>query len=157
MIGNIEMWGVLFSFIALLVSIFSYYKSTLTMRNTLVVDSVNLFLTNKDYQELFYSIEHNKFRYDSESFLGSSNERTLDSMLKHLSLIADAYEEKLITKAGIQKLSYYMVSIMGNQEVRSYFKNLESVMNEVKSLNIQHPFRSLFRVYKTLWDPGFSL
>ena len=143
----ITMLGVIVAAIGVSITAWQLCRGNgLTSANS-VAQCLKEFAADKDMQEIFYAIEYGDFKY-GPGFHGSPEERLLDKLLQHFSVVALLWKNGFIKPTDLVTIKYYVVRIMGNEEVKKYVNG--HLQKWVKRKGIEHPYQPLNSLAKHL-------
>ncbi len=97
------------------------------LRARFAFDINQAFFESDRERELFYSIEHDQFRFDPNTFARSRDEQDLDRILYRLSLVGKLLRDGVLNIQDIQFMKYIARSVLTNSEVLSYLSWLKNV------------------------------
>ena len=127
--------------IGLILNFIQSNRTNAQSRATLVAETLKGFTEDEEIQKAFYAIEYGKFRYVSDDFHMSEEEREIDKLLRHFANLALLWESGLLTLKDIAPIQYYLLRVMKNQEIIKYLKFIENF--SAKTNNGRHPYTVL--------------
>jgi hypothetical protein len=117
-------------------------------RAAIVAKSLERFTDDEDMQEIFYKIEYSEFSYKQDEFHESPEEKQLDKLLMHWSIVALAWESGLLKTDDLRPLQYLVRRILGDKGVQEY---LQFVASWSSNANLgSHPYIALAKMGKVL-------
>lgn len=95
-----------------------------------VILKVSELVNNKEFLDFFYYLDYEDlpgaFKFDPQTFPRSDDEKKLDQILLHLSIIGDILRRGEITIKDILWMDYIVKKSVGNNEVQKYLQWIQS-------------------------------
>ena len=121
---------------------------------SIVAQALKEFAADNVMQDVFYDIEHKKFKYPGGN-QGSPEERRADRLLRHFAAVALAWEKGIVKPEDLVLIQYYVVKTMHNGNVIQYVDNVCANWDG-EGWEIEHPYAVLKRFYEHLKESSGS-
>lgn len=117
-------------------------------RAAIVAKSLERFTDDEDMQEIFYKIEYSQFSYKQHEFHNSAEEKQIDKLLMHWSIVALAWESGLLKTDDLRPLQYLVRRVLRDQGIQEY---LQFVVEWSSKAHLgSHPYIALIKMGKVL-------
>lgn len=91
-----------------------------------IVNLHNQFALDKDVLDIYYKIEYGEFRYESEKFHGSDEEKHLDKLLDVFDNIAKLYLLDNFTLQDLNYVAYNYLVVFQDASIKEYLEFLDN-------------------------------
>jgi hypothetical protein len=125
-------------------------RNTRIQRAQFLMDATERYFSDSEVRKFYYKIDYNDFKFELDKFMGSDEERWLDSLLYTFDIIGRMVKMKVLTANEVDILAFQASRVLRNSEVGKYLNWLNGEYKE-EGRPIPAHADALFLV-KTLFD-----
>jgi len=149
--------GFAFTLVSLIFAAREIRRNTLAQRTRFLLDFTERYFRDTDTRKFFYKIDYNKFRFHLSEFIGSDEERWLDSLLYTFDVIGRMVRTGAVTLDEVSIVAFQASRVLGNPEVGRYLEWLDGEHEEEGRPGPAHSdARYLMRAIKAATRTGRS-
>jgi hypothetical protein len=126
-------WEGVFTFLGFIAAVVSLiYAAREVRRNTqaqragFLLDLTERYFQDDDVRKFYYKIDYNEFVLDFDSFIGSDEERWLDSLLYTFDVIGSMVRMRVVTISEVKVFAFQAFRVLRNPEVEKYLAWLDN-------------------------------
>ncbi|MCA1594060.1 MAG: hypothetical protein LC754_15700 [Acidobacteria bacterium] len=99
-------------------------RNTKVQRAQFLMDTTERYFSDVEVRKFYYRIDYKKFRFDPDKFMGSDEERWLDSLLYTFDVIGRMVKMGALTATEVEIFAFQASRVLRNSEVKKYLNLL---------------------------------
>jgi hypothetical protein len=133
------LFGFIFTIAGLIFTVREIGRNTRVQRAQFLLEITERYFGDPEVRKFYYKIDYDQFKFDREKFLGTDEERWLDSLIYTFDIIGYLLRIGVLSKEEVSILAFQASQVLRNSEVIKYLKWLD---DEYKGLDRPTPAHS---------------
>jgi hypothetical protein len=100
-------------------------QNTRAQRAKFLLEFTERYFSDSDIRRFYYKIDYNQFEFDLQRFIGSDEERWLDSLIYTFDLIGYLLKMGVLSTREVSIIAFQASRALRNSEVRKYLNWLD--------------------------------
>ena len=117
--------GFTFTIASLIFAGLQLRRNMATQRAQFLLDFTERYFSDSDVRKFFYKIDYGEFKLDFNQFIGSDEERWLDSLLYTFDVIGRMIKMRVVSVEEVDIIGFQASRVLRNPEVKEYLKWLD--------------------------------
>jgi len=117
--------GFVFAVVSLIFAGVQLRRNTAIQRAQFLLDITDRYFRDSDVRRFFYKLDYRQFKLDFKHFIGSDEERWLDSLLYTFDIIGRMVKMKVVTREEVDVIAFQASRVLRNPEVQKYLQWLD--------------------------------
>lgn len=117
--------GFIFTIISLVFAGVQLRRNTSVQRAQFLLDITERYFRDSEIRKFFYDLDYRNFTLDFQKFIGSDEERWLDSLLYTFDVIGQMVKTGVVTREEVDVIGFQASRVLRNPEVQKYLEWLD--------------------------------
>jgi hypothetical protein len=112
--------GFFLTLVGLFFAIRQLRQNTRVQRAQFLMDTTERYFSDSEVRKFYYKLDYDKFTFKLDTFMGSDDERWLDSLLYTFDVIGRMVKMNALTANEVDILAFQASRVLKNSEVKKY-------------------------------------
>jgi hypothetical protein len=117
--------GFAFTLIGLIFAVIEIRRNTRVQRAQFLLEFTERYFSDSDVRKFYYKLDYNEFELDFDKFIGSNEERWLDSLIYTYDIIGRLVKMKVLNTEEVDIIAFQASRVLKNSEVIKYLNWLD--------------------------------